>query len=56
MTCTCSSPLYLPGFHAVHDAIASLKHIGYTKAKLDKGELQRDMRQIQRSMVGLKEP
>lgn len=48
--------LYLPGFHAVHDAIASLRHIGNTKAKLDKGELQRDIRQIQRNMVALKEP
>ncbi|XP_016383336.1 protein FAM81B [Sinocyclocheilus rhinocerous] len=47
---------YQSGFHAVHDAIASLRHIGNTKAKLDKGELQRDIRQIQRNMDGLKEP
>uniref|UniRef100_A0A8C2JA57 Family with sequence similarity 81 member B n=1 Tax=Cyprinus carpio TaxID=7962 RepID=A0A8C2JA57_CYPCA len=47
---------YQSGFQAVHDAIASLRHIGDTKAKLDKGELQRDIRQIQRNMVGLKEP
>ncbi|XP_018942423.1 protein FAM81B [Cyprinus carpio] len=47
---------YQSGFHAVHDAIASLRHIGNTKAKLDKGELQRDIRQIQRNMVALKEP
>ncbi|XP_067263692.1 protein FAM81B [Chanodichthys erythropterus] len=46
---------YQSGFRAVHDAIASLRHIGDTKAKLDKGELQRDIRQIQRNMVGLKE-
>uniref|UniRef100_A0A8C1ZBU1 Family with sequence similarity 81 member B n=1 Tax=Cyprinus carpio TaxID=7962 RepID=A0A8C1ZBU1_CYPCA len=46
---------YQSGFQAVHDAIASLRHIGDTKAKLDKGELQRDIRQIQRNMVGLKE-
>jgi len=39
----------------VHDAIASLRHIGDTKAKLDKGELQRHIKQIQRNMVELKE-
>ncbi|KAK2911725.1 hypothetical protein Q8A67_003858 [Cirrhinus molitorella] len=47
---------YQSGFQAVHDAIASLRNIGDTKAKLDKGELQRDIRQIQRKVVGLKEP
>ncbi|XP_050966496.1 protein FAM81B [Labeo rohita] len=47
---------YQSGFQAVHDAIASLRHIGDTKAKLDKGELQQNIRQIQRNMVGLKEP
>ncbi|XP_056094131.1 protein FAM81B [Rhinichthys klamathensis goyatoka] len=46
---------YQSGFQAVHDAIASLRHIGDTKAKLDKGELQRDIKQIQRNMVELKE-
>lgn len=50
------SPLFhLPGFQAVHDAIASLRNIGDTKAKLDKGELQRNIKQIQRNMVELKE-
>ncbi|XP_043087506.1 protein FAM81B-like, partial [Puntigrus tetrazona] len=47
---------YQSGFHAVHDAISSLRHIGNTKAKLDKEELQQDIRQIQRNMVGPKEP
>lgn len=50
------SPLFhLPGFQAVHDAIASLRNIGDTKAKLDKEELQRNIKQIQRNMVELKE-
>ncbi|KAG1957020.1 protein FAM81A [Pimephales promelas] len=46
---------YQSGFQVVHDAIASLRHIGDTKAKLDKGELQRHIKQIQRNMVELKE-
>ncbi|XP_051518729.1 protein FAM81B [Myxocyprinus asiaticus] len=45
---------YQSGFQAVHDAIASLRHIGDAKAKLDKVELQRDIRQIQKNAVGLK--
>ncbi|XP_073689020.1 protein FAM81B-like, partial [Garra rufa] len=47
---------YQSGFQAIHDAIASLRHIGDTKAKLDKEQLQRDIRQIQRNLVGVKEP
>ncbi|XP_053509980.1 protein FAM81B [Ictalurus furcatus] len=43
---------YQSGFQLVHDAIASLRHIGDTKAKLDKGELKKDIRQIRRMVVG----
>ncbi|XP_047674038.1 protein FAM81B isoform X2 [Tachysurus fulvidraco] len=43
---------YQSGFQSVHDAIASLKNIADTKAKLDKGELKKDIRQIRRMMVG----
>ncbi|KAK2845716.1 hypothetical protein Q7C36_010570 [Tachysurus vachellii] len=43
---------YQSGFQSVHDAIASLKNIADTKAKLDKGELRKDIRQIRRMMVG----
>ncbi|XP_046697638.1 protein FAM81B [Silurus meridionalis] len=46
---------YQSGFQSVHDAIASLRHISETKAKLDKGELKKDIRQIQRMMVGQSE-
>ncbi|XP_056313011.1 protein FAM81B [Danio aesculapii] len=41
---------YQSGFQTVHDAIESLRHISDTKAKLDKEELQKDIRQIQRNM------
>ncbi|TSM86012.1 Protein FAM81B [Bagarius yarrelli] len=43
---------YQSGFQSVHDAIASLTLIGDTKAKLDKGELKKDIRQIRRMIVG----
>ncbi|KAI4898332.1 hypothetical protein NFI96_024561, partial [Prochilodus magdalenae] len=44
---------YQSGFQSALDAIASLKHIGDSKAKLDKGELKKDIRQIQRKMAAL---
>ncbi|KAK3539033.1 hypothetical protein QTP86_023488 [Hemibagrus guttatus] len=43
---------YQSGFQSVHDAITSLRDIADTKAKLDKGELKKDIRQIRRVMVG----
>ncbi|XP_009300072.2 protein FAM81B isoform X1 [Danio rerio] len=44
---------YQSGFQTVHDAIESLRHISDTKAKLDKEELQRDIREMQRNMEKL---
>ncbi|KAM9446485.1 protein FAM81B [Clarias gariepinus] len=43
---------YQSGFQSVHDAIASLRQISDTKAKLDKGELKKDIKQIRRMVVG----
>ncbi|XP_066509825.1 protein FAM81B-like [Hoplias malabaricus] len=44
---------YQSGFQSAMDAIASLRDIADTKAKLDKGELKKDIRQIQRKMAAL---
>ncbi|XP_036455087.1 protein FAM81B [Colossoma macropomum] len=44
---------YQSGFQSALDAIASLRHIGDAKAKLDKGELKKDIRQIRRKMAAL---
>ncbi|XP_072521390.1 protein FAM81B [Salminus brasiliensis] len=44
---------YQTGFQEALDAIASLKDISDTKAKLDKGELKKDIRQIRRKMVAV---
>ncbi|XP_062874376.1 protein FAM81B [Trichomycterus rosablanca] len=44
---------YQSGFQSVHDAIDSLRHIGETKAKIDKEELKKDLRQIRQMMTGL---
>lgn len=48
----CVCVLCHTGFQSVHDAIASLRQISDTKAKLDKGELKKDIRQIRRMVVG----
>ncbi|KAL4623240.1 protein FAM81B [Arapaima gigas] len=45
---------YRAGFRSVCDAISSLSHITDTKALLDKGKLQRDIKQIHRKLVELK--
>ncbi|XP_017546442.2 protein FAM81B [Pygocentrus nattereri] len=44
---------YQSGFQSALDAIASLRHIADVKAKLDKGELKKDIRQIRRKMAAL---
>ncbi|XP_007243970.3 protein FAM81B [Astyanax mexicanus] len=46
---------YQTGFQEALDAIASLRDISDAKAKLDKGELKKDIRQIQRKMTTLPE-
>ncbi|XP_062373247.1 protein FAM81B [Sardina pilchardus] len=46
---------YRSGFQSIHDSINSLKHIGSTKAELDKETLQRDLKQIRRKMAGLRD-
>ncbi|XP_076854207.1 protein FAM81B [Brachyhypopomus gauderio] len=44
---------YESGFQSVHDAIASLRHIGEAQAKLHKGELMKDIGRIQQNLLGL---
>ncbi|KAL7836729.1 hypothetical protein AOLI_G00280130 [Acnodon oligacanthus] len=44
---------YQSGFQSALDAIDSLRHIADVKAKLDKGELKKDIRQIRRKMAAL---
>ncbi|XP_036382712.1 protein FAM81B [Megalops cyprinoides] len=46
---------YRSGFQSIHDAIDSLRQINDTKAQIDKGQLQKDIRQIRRKIVGLKD-
>ncbi|XP_021476585.1 protein FAM81B [Oncorhynchus mykiss] len=46
---------YQSGFQSIHDAIDSLRQIGDTKARLDKEKLQKDIKQIRRKMVELRD-
>ncbi|KAM6965417.1 protein FAM81B [Aplochiton taeniatus] len=46
---------YQEGFKSVHEAIDSLRQIGDTKAHLDKEKLQKDIRQIRRRMIGIRD-
>ncbi|XP_030620533.1 protein FAM81B [Chanos chanos] len=46
---------YQTGFQAIHDAIESLRRIGDCKARLEKGELQKDIRQMRRKIVQMQE-
>ncbi|XP_029533295.1 protein FAM81B isoform X2 [Oncorhynchus nerka] len=46
---------YQSGFQSIHDAIGSLRQIGDTKARLDKEKLQKDIKQIRRKMVELRD-
>ncbi|XP_055741992.1 protein FAM81B [Salvelinus fontinalis] len=46
---------YQSGFQSTHDAIDSLRQIGDTKARLDKEKLQKDIKQIRRKMVELRD-
>uniref|UniRef100_A0A4W5PZL5 Family with sequence similarity 81 member B n=1 Tax=Hucho hucho TaxID=62062 RepID=A0A4W5PZL5_9TELE len=46
---------YQSGFQSIHDAIDSLRQIGDTKARLDKEKLQKDIKQICRKMVELRD-
>ncbi|XP_029618024.1 protein FAM81B [Salmo trutta] len=46
---------YQSGFQSIHDAIDSLRQIGDTKARLDKEKLQKDIKEIRRKMVELRD-
>ncbi|XP_069043634.1 protein FAM81B [Lepisosteus oculatus] len=46
---------YRSGFQSIHDALSSLKEINETKSRLDKEKLRKDIKQIQRKIVQLKD-
>ncbi|MBN3299989.1 FA81B protein, partial [Amia calva] len=46
---------YRSGFQSLHDAIDSLRQINDTKSRLDKEKLQKDIKQIRRKIVELKD-
>ncbi|XP_046872337.1 protein FAM81B [Hypomesus transpacificus] len=46
---------YQSGFKSIHDAIESLRQIVDTKARLDKDKLQKDIKQIHRKVVQLRD-
>ncbi|KAJ8380558.1 hypothetical protein SKAU_G00013360 [Synaphobranchus kaupii] len=47
---------YRSGFQSIHDAVDSLRQIGDTKARIDKEQLQKDLKHIRRKMVALQDP
>ncbi|XP_064152618.1 protein FAM81B [Anguilla rostrata] len=47
---------YHSGFQSIRDAVGSLRQIGDTQARIDKEQLQKDLKRIRRKMVALQDP